>query len=231
MNMIRTAILAAGCLAAMSPAHAQFGSTLGSSLSGLASMGASLLAGAPVAGSAGDVDSFVSKSAALSELAGKSVAAINAAFATHEQLQAKRTALAAIANIADAKTRQAKYAELYKAESAEAQRLLDSGEMERRMSQLDSDKKKMIAQALFNFALGSLQAVDLGRDGQALVQRAAMNPVELVRMAPVKDAIPLLGRVALDATGFLAGVARLARSNDIVVQDATPGAKPANIDV
>lgn len=99
------------------------------------------------------------------------------------------------------------------------------------MSQLDSDKKKMIAQALFNFALGSLQAVDLGRDGQALVQRAAMNPVELVRMAPVKDAIPLLGKVALDATGFLAGVARLARSNDIVVQDATPGAKPANIDV
>jgi hypothetical protein len=230
MNTIRNAILAAGCLMAMTSAHAQLGGW-GSSLSGLASMGASMLAGAPVADAGGDVDSFVSKSAALSELAGKSVAAINAAFASQEQLQAKRAALAAIAQVTDAKARQAKYAELYKAESAEAQRLLDSGEMERRMSQLDSEKKKLIGQALFNFALGSLQAVDLGRDGQALVQRAGLNPVELVRMVPVKDAIPLLGKVALDATGFLAGVAKLARSNDIAVQDAKAGAKPADIDV
>jgi hypothetical protein len=50
-------------------------------------------------------------------------------------------------------------------------------------------------------------------------------------MVPVKDAIPLLGKVALDASGFLAGVAKLARSNDIAVQDAKAGAKPADIDV
>jgi hypothetical protein len=226
MNTIRTAILAAGCMMAMTSAHAQF-----ASLSGLASMGANLLTGAPMAEAGGDVDSFVSKSAALSELAGRSVAAINAAFATQEQLQAKRAALAAIAQLADAKTRQARYAELYKAESAEAHRLLDSGEMERRMGQLDSDRKKMIAQALFNFALGGLQAADLGRDGQALVQRAAMNPVELVRMVPVKDAIPLLGKVALDATGFLATVAKLARGADIAVPAATAGARPEDIKV
>jgi hypothetical protein len=230
MNTIRAAVAAAACALAISPAYAQFGS-LGSSLTGLASMGASMLTGTPTADAGSDVDSFVSKSAALSELAGKSVAAINAAFATQEQLVAKRAALAAIAQIADVRTRQARYAQLYKAESAETQRLLDSGEMERRMGQLDVEKKKMIAQALFNFALGSLQAVDLGKDGQALIHRAGMNPMELVRIVPVKDAIPLLGKVAMDATGFFAGVARLARSADIAVPDAQAGAAPQDIKV
>jgi hypothetical protein len=226
MKTIRAAVVAASCMMAMASAHAQFGS-----LAALASVGASMLTGTPTGDVGSDVDSFVNKSAALSALAGKSVAAINAAFATQEQLEAKRAALAAIERLADPKARQARFAELYKAESAETRRLLDSGEMERRMRELDSDRKKMIAQALFNFTLGSLQAVELGKDGQALLARAGMNPVELIRIVPVKDAIPLLGKVALDAGGFFVGVARLARGADIAVPDARAGATPQDIKV
>jgi hypothetical protein len=226
MTTIRAAVLAASCLMAMSSAQAQF-----SSLGGLAGLGASLFSATQGADAGGDVDSFVNKSAALSALAGKSVAAINAAFSTQEELLAKRAALAAIEQIADPKTRQARFAELYKAESAETQRLLDSGEMERRMRALDADKKKLIAQALFNFGLGSLQAVDLGRDGQLLLARAGANPLELVRMVPVKDAIPLLTRVALDASGFFVGISRLARGADIAIPAAQAGAKPEDIRV
>jgi hypothetical protein len=226
MKTIRAAVVAASCMMAMTCAHAQF-----SSLGALASVGASMLTGTSTGDVGSDVDCFVNKSAALSALAGKSVAAINAAFATQEQLAAKRAALAAIEQLADPKARQAMYAELYKAESAETRRLLDSGEMERRMRELDSDRKQMIAQALFNFAVGSLQAVELGRDGQALVARAGMNPMELIRIVPVKDAIPLLGKVALDAGGFFVGVARLARGADIAVPDARAGASPADIKV
>jgi hypothetical protein len=225
MTTIRAAVVAASCMMAMS-AHAQFGS-----LGALASIGASMLSGTPSGDVGSDVDSFVNKSAALSALAGKSVAAINAAFATEEQLAAKRAALAAIEQLADPKARQARYAQLYQAESAETRRLFDSGEMERRMRELDADKKKLIAQALFNFTLGSLQAVELGRDGQALLARAGMNPVELVRIVPVKDAIPLLGKLALDAGGFFIGIAKLARSADIAVPDARAGGTPADIKV
>ena len=150
-------------------------SSLGGMLAGAAGIG--------TADAACDVDGFVRKSAELSEVAGRAVTAINAAFATDEQL-------AAIAAVAEPKERQARYAALCAAESAETRRLLDSGEMERCMVQLDSDKKKLIGQALLNFAIGSLQAVEQGKHGHALVQQAGISPLELVRILPVKDAIP-----------------------------------------
>jgi len=70
---------------------------------------------------------------------------------------------------------------------------------------LDSDKKKLIGQALLNFVLGSLQAVDF----------------ELVRILPVKEAVPMLGKVTVDATGFVGGVVKLARA----------GSAPASLNV
>jgi hypothetical protein len=193
-----------------------------------------MLAGATGIGAAEagyDVDGFVRKSAELSEVASRAVTAINAAFATDEQLSAKRAALAAIAALAEPKERQARYAALYAAESAETKRLLDSGEMERRMAQLDSDKKKLIGQALLNFAIGSLQAIELGKHGQALVQQAGISPVALVQILPVKDAIPLLGKVAVDASGFVGGVVKLARAANISVPDARTGSAPVSLNV
>jgi hypothetical protein len=226
---LRHALAATACLLAVNPAHAQL-----SALGGLASSLGGMLAGAAGIGTADagyDVDGFVRKSAELSEIAGRAVTAINAAFATDEQLTAKRAALAAIAAVAEPKERQARYAALYAAESAETKRLLDSGEMERRMAQLDSDKKKLIGQALLNFAIGGLQAVELGKHGQALVQQAGVSPVELVRILPVRDAIPMLGKVAVDASGFVGGVVKLARAANIGVPDARPGALPVSLDV
>jgi hypothetical protein len=213
----------------MNAAHAQL-----SALSGQAASLGGMVSGATgiVAPDAGyDVDGLVRKSAELSEVASRAVTAINAAFATDEQLSAKRAALAAIATLAEPKERQARYAALYAAESAETKRLLDSGEMEKRMAQLDSDKKKLIGQALLNFAIGSLQAIELGKHGQALVQQAGISPVALVQILPVKDAIPLLGKVAVDASGFVGGVVKLARAANISVPDARSGSAPVSLNV
>ncbi len=226
---LRHVLAACACLLAVNSAHAQL-----SALGGLASSLGGMLAGATGIGTAEagyDVDGFVRKSADLSEVASRAVTAINAAFATDEQLTAKRAALAAIAAVAEPKERQARYAALYAAESAETKRLLDSGEMEKRMAQLDSDRKKLIGQALLNFAIGSLQAIELGRHGQALVQQAGISPVELVRILPVKDAIPLLGKVAVDASGFVGGVMKLARAANISVPDPRSGSVPVSLNV
>jgi hypothetical protein len=207
-------VFAAGaCLLTMNAAHAQLSALggLASSLGGMLGSTANPMAGAD----AYDVDGFVRKSADLSEMAGRSVTAINAAFANEEQLTAKRAALAAIAAVADPKEKAARYRQLYDAEASETRRLIDSGDMEKRMAALDGEKKKLIGQALLNFAIGALQAVELGRQGKAMAASVGMNPMELVRVAPVKDAIPMLAKVAVDVSGFMGTVVKLARSADI----------------
>jgi hypothetical protein len=223
-------LLAAGaCLLSMNAAHAQL-----SALGGLASSIGGMLATSvnPMAGGdAYDIDGFVRRSAELSEIAGRSVTAINAAFASEEQLTAKRAALAAIAALSDPKERAARYRELYDAEASETKRLIDSGDMERRMAALDSEKKKLIGQALLNFAIGALQAVELGRQGKSIAAQVGMNPMELVRVAPVKDAIPMLAKVAIDVSGFMGTVVKLARSADIAVPNPGADSKPAALNV
>lgn len=223
-------LLAAGaCLLSMNAAHAQL-----SALGGLASSVGGMLASSvnPMAGAdANDIDGFVRRSAELSEIAGRSVTAINAAFANEEQLAAKRAALAAIATLADPKERAARYGALYEAEASETKRLIDSGDMEKRMAALDGEKKKLISQALMNFAIGALQAVELGRQGKAIAAQVGMNPMELVRVAPVKDAIPMLARVAIDVSGFMGTVVKLARSADIAVPKAGVESKPVALNV
>lgn len=223
-------LLAAGaCLLSINTAHAQL-----SALGGLASSLGGMLGGSanPLAGAdANDVDGFVRKSAELSEIAGRSVTAINAAFASDEELAAKRAALAAIAALTDPKERAVRYRALYDAEASETKRLIDSGDMEKRMAALDGEKKKLIGQALLNFAIGALQAVELGRQGKAIAARVGVNPVELVRVAPVTDAIPMLSKVAIDVSGFMGTVVKLARSADIAVPKVGADAKAVVLEV
>jgi hypothetical protein len=220
---------AGACLLAMNAAHAQLSALggLASSLGGMLSTTVNPMAG----GDAYDVDGFVRKSAELSEIAGRSVTAINAAFASEEQLMAKRAALAAIAAVADPKDRAARYRALYDLETSETKRLIDSGDMEKRMAALDGEKKKLIGQALLNFAIGALQALELGRQGKSIAASVGMNPMELVRVAPVKDAIPMLAKVAIDVSGFMGTVVKLAKSADIAVPQVGLDSKAVALNV
>jgi hypothetical protein len=224
MKTIRKVLVVAACLMAANAANAQlggFGAMLGSAKPG-ANAGGDIST---------DVSTFVTKSAALSELASRSVTAINAAFASDEQLAAKRAKLAQINTVTDPKEKAAKYAEVYKSEQAEAQSMLDSGDMEKRIGTLSADKKKMIGQALLNFGIGTLQAVELTRNGQSLIQKAGANPMNLSKILPVKDALPMLGKVAGDAGGFFVGVVKLAKGANIAVPVAKVDSTPADVSV
>jgi hypothetical protein len=56
-----------------------------------------------------------------------------------------------------------------------------------------------------------------------------MNPMNLQKIVPVKDALPLLGKVAGDAGSFFVGVAKLAKGANISVPSVKADTKPAEI--
>lgn len=222
MKMIRKAVVVAACLMAAGAANAQLGG-LGSMLGG----GKSSASGGDIST---DVNSFVSKSAALSELATLSVSAITVAFQSDQEIESQRSKLADINKITDPAEKAAKYAELYKSTQAAGQALLDSGEMEKRINTLSADKKKQIGNALLNFGIGSLQAVDLSKTGQSLVAKAGANPMDLPKIVPVKNSLPLLGKVVSDSGSFIVGVAKLAKGADISVPKVTATSTPVKSD-
>jgi hypothetical protein len=215
MKKIVHAVLVAACLMGAGAAQAQFGG-LGGMLAGKKSAGGDIGA---------EVGNFVQQSQALSLLAGNSVTAINAAFASDEQRKSKAAELDAINKLTNVDEQKARMAKLYESESAETKRLLDSGEMKERMATLDSAKKKQIGDALMNFGIGGLQAVVLTKTGQSLIQKAAADPMSLPKLMPVKDSLPLLGKVATDAGGFMLGVMKVAKGANIEVREVTASSK------
>lgn len=226
MKVLHSVLIVAACAFASTAAHAQFGG-LGKLVGGGSDANAANTGG----DLSSDVNSFMTKSTTLSALTARSVAAINAAFSSDEQIAAKRASLAEIDKVTDPKEKGAKLAALYESESAEAKRRLESGEMEKQIGGLDEAKKKQIGAALLNFGIGALQAVDLTKTGQNMVQKASANPMNITKLLPVKDALPLLGKVAGDAGGLIAGVIKLAKGANITVPTVTVSSTPADISV
>ena len=223
MKAIRNVIAIAVCVAFTGSAHAQFGGL--SNLMGGNKPGAT---GAP-ADVASAVSTFVTKSAVLGALTGEAVLAINSAFASESERAAKFAKLNSLKKITDPKEKAAQFAELNATEAAEAQRRYDSGEMEKAMAGLSADKKKQIGDALLNFGIGGLQALELTRSGQSLLQAVASNPMDIMKLAPVKQVLPMLGKIANDSGSLMGGIIKLARGANISVQVPKAESKPATI--
>jgi hypothetical protein len=202
----------------VTPVYAQFGG-LGSMLGG----------SKPAAG--GDVGAqvvdFMTRSAVVSVLASNSLAKINAAFDSEEALVRRRKEQEELTKITDTNEKQARAAKIYESERAEAEKLSKSADLQERMKNLDADKKKRIGQALFNFAIGALQAPGLVQSGQNIVQGVGANPMNITRVIPVKDALPLLGKVVSDAGSTIATFVKVAQGADISVPQAKADSKPS----
>ncbi len=199
------------------PALAQFGG-LGGMLGG----------GRPAGG--GDVGAqvadFLARTAVLSVTAAGALQSINAAFASEEDLARKRKEQAELNAITDPKEKQARAAQIYQSESAEAEQRAKSGDLQQMVNNLDDAKKKRIGQALFNFGIGLLQAPGLIKSAQGILQGVASNPMMITRAIPVKDAVPVLQKIVSDGGSTIATFIKVARGANISVPTATESSKP-----
>ena len=93
------------------------------------------------------------------------------------------------------------------------------------MASLDEKKKRQVADGLFNFGIGVLQATPLVKNAQEIVQSVSTNPMQLPKVIPVKDAIPLLQKVLADGTGTIATLIKVAKGANIEVKQVTESSK------
>ncbi|HEU4851576.1 MAG TPA: hypothetical protein VFT37_05420, partial [Telluria sp.] len=128
----------------------------------------------------------------------------------------------------NAKEKQAKQAELIESGTANLTRMVEGGKLEAEMKALDAAKKKMVGTALTNFAIGGLQAVGLTKTGQSIIQKAGSNPMNLTKIGPVKDALPILAKVMKDSGGLMAGLVKVAKGANIEIAAVKEDSKPTS---
>jgi hypothetical protein len=220
MSIRRSILVAIPGLFATGSALAQFG--------GLGGMIGGAKPGAGGADVGVQVDDFVKRSALVSALASRALGRVNDAFRSDADAAAAKAEREAISKLTDPKEQQARTAKLVESESAAAAQLAKSTDLDAKMAALDATKKRQVADGLFNFGVGVLQAVPLLKNAQGIVQSVSANPMQLPKVVPVKDAMPLLQKVIADGSGTIATLAKVAKGANIEVRQATESSKESD---
>lgn len=204
--------------------------TLLSSVSAQAQLKDLLPGGAKKGGGGGDigaqVKTFIERSDVINSLAFTALKSINAAYSSDEESKKIEAEVKAFQSITDPKEKNAKMNEAYKTEQAKLDQIAKSADAQERTKNLSKEKQKQIASGLGNFMIAALQAAELSTDGQNIVQSAGANPMDLPKIVPVKDALPLLASAVSASTKVIPGFMKVLQGANIEVPKVTAQSKP-----
>jgi len=177
----------------------------------------------------GQVKSFMDKSGEINRLVFTSLKAINAAYATDEEAKKIAEDVKAFNAITDPKEQAAKVAEAQKTETAKLEELTKSKDAVEKTKKLDSAKQKQVANSVGNFLIAALRAAELSKSGQSIVQGVSSNPMNIGKVVPVKDALPILADAASTSTKVLPGYIKILQGANVSAPKVTAESKPQEV--
>jgi len=182
---------------------------------------------------AGDIDAkvkaFTDRSVVTNKLVGLSLLSIERAYATDEERAGLTEKMKALNSATDPKEINAQVTEIQKTDGAKVEELAKAKDTEEKTKKLDAKKQKEVAVGVGNFILAGLQAIKLTQDGQAIVSSIGSNPMNITKVIPVKDALPILADAASTSTKVMSGFTKVLKGANVQVAPVTAESKPAEV--
>lgn len=163
-----------------------------------------LIGGGAASASAGDPDAFVKSAVAAEKLMNNSVSLLVRSLASKEKSAEFEAAQKAANALTDPAEKQAKLAEVQKDELALLNEKMSDSKFKSDIKKLDGKQREDLGNAAFNFALALLQDKALVEQSQSLVSGLAANPMNLTKLAGVKNAVGSLSN-QMTAVAQIAG--------------------------
>jgi hypothetical protein len=176
-----------------------------------------------------DVKGFLEKSHVVNKLSAIALVAISAAYDKDSDMAGAQAKIAKLNSVTDPKEQQALVAEVQKTEGAKVAQLAQASDLADQTKSLSQEKQKLVGAAVSNFLIAGLRATELGKSGQGIVQGAAGNPMAITKIVPVKDALPLLGDAAGNATKVMPKFVDVLRGANVDVPKVTADSKEVAI--
>lgn len=206
----KTVLTASACAIALAlpvAAHAQFGGLLGK---GSANKGASTNVGA-------EVEKFTAAATDASALTSKSLVQMIAAVSSTEKSTALAAALKAAEEITNPQEREAAKGKISTDAATDIQKIATSKEGQEKVAALDTESKTKLSKSFFNYALGVLRAKDVIPQGQNVIKSVSANPMEIGKVASVKDALPHLQSIVTNSGSLMTSIPALFKQANIAV--------------
>ncbi len=220
LKTLIVALSVTGALAAALPASAQFGG-----------LGAALGGGKSEA--KGDIDgqvkSFSAQSGTTYGLVFNALKAVEAAYASDEQMAKIKDEVSAFNKSTDPKEQQSKAADALKSDGALLAELTQSKDAQEKTKNLSKDKQKLLLAGVSNFGIAALGAGTLGKTGADIVKSASSNPMSIGKIMPVKDALPILADTVSVSAKVLPALLKVMKGANLSVPEAKVDSKPAEL--
>lgn len=155
----------------------------------------------------------------------KGALAIVAAYASEENRAKYQSMFSDIGKQTDPKEAGAKFQAVQESTDAELKKLSESNDLEAKTKAMSAEKQKLLAMGVGNFLLAALQGKDLLPSGQSLVSAAASNPMDIPKVAPVKDALQRLGNAVSLAGASIPKLVNALKGANVSVVPATATSK------
>jgi hypothetical protein len=210
----------AGAAGTTLPAAAQFGGLLGGAK--------------PAAGSANldqDVKSFLDKSSAIELRVANASVAIAKAYANDEEMARLVSMQEAAKKTTDPKEAGKIKMQVVETAQSIAQKMSNSTNIDDKTKALSAEKKQMLAKGVTLFLSGALQAKELVPTGQSLVSSAATNPMNLTKVAGVKDALPSLTNTVTIASDTIPKLVKALKGANVKVDEPKTSKDKVDVDL
>jgi hypothetical protein len=203
------------------PASAQFSSQL----SGLAGLSGEANANS----NGGDVDAqlkaFNEKSTENNRLVFNSLRAIRVAYEDTEGAAREAAVTKSLNEITDPKEQNAKIEQIKKSDLAAIEELKNSNETLDRTMKLGNDKQNQIVMGVEGFLVAAARSADLIKSGQSIIRFVSLSRMNMAKVAPVKDAIPILTDTKSAATNIFPEFIKVLKGANLQVPQVTANQK------
>ena len=220
LKTLVVALLVTGTLTSVGPASAQFGG-----------LGAAL--GVGKSASNGDIDgqvkSFTAQSGTTYGLVFNSLKAVEAAYASDEKMAQIKEEVAKFNKSTDPGEQQSIAAKTLKSDGAVLAELTQSADAQEKTKNLSKDKQKLLLAGVSNFGIAALGAANLSKTGADIIKSATGNPMNLTKILPVKDSLPILADTVSVSAKVLPALLKVMKGANLSVPEAKADSKPVEL--
>lgn len=149
------------------------------------------------------VAQFNDQAAVMRETVFYALMQVKVAFATKEEIAKAREQQSQIEKITDPKERASRQGSVIKEDAAAVQEKFKAADVDAKLKNMKPEMQKAVGDALLSVAIATLNAPDLLNRANGIIQSAASNPMNLTKVAPVKDGAVMLKEVAQNLPGLV----------------------------
>lgn len=177
-----------------------------------------------------DINNFMVNSFNVEKTASRAYLSIAGAFASEAERAKLQSLFSDVNSLTNPQESGAKLQEVIETTDAAIKRASEEKNLDAQVKSMSADKQKQLAVGVGNLLLAAFQGSDLLKTGQGIVSGVGANPMDVIKLPPLKNALTRLGKAVSTAGSAMPKLVNALKGANVSVVPASSTSKEEKID-